>query len=53
LATCCSGSSKIKKNSLSVGNIPQGTPVLAEGFYLLSRRFTNKQTNKQRVVILV
>jgi hypothetical protein len=31
---------------VGVGNIPQGTPVLAEGFYLLSRRFTNKQ-NKQ------
>jgi hypothetical protein len=28
--------------SLSVGNIPQGMPVLAEGFCLLSRRFTNK-----------
>jgi hypothetical protein len=51
LATCCSGRSKIKKNSLSVGNIPQGTPVLAEGFYLLSRRFTNK-TNKQSITPL-
>jgi hypothetical protein len=28
--------------ALSIGNIPQGTPVLAEGFCLLTRHFTNK-----------